>query len=179
MHLLLLLVLLVIFPRYWKLWTASNVPLPNTIAVCILEIATLETLGMVCSFDPFSGARLLVRIICHKFVKVDDIKWTDFKSKFILFCLVRTHFLSTDDEAGITEYLIQELPNVAISTFSYRHQKLSWLSFRLSASFFLETSCLHVSCKFMDCSYAGQYHTAATFHLRIYVFPCLHGLPRF
>lgn len=98
-----------------------------TIAIGTLEIATLETLDMVCSFDPFPGAPLLVRIICHNFVKVDDIKWTDFKSKLILFCLVRTHFLGTDDEAGITECLIQEFPNVAISAFLYRHQKLSWL----------------------------------------------------
>jgi len=74
----------------------------SAIAVGILEIATLETLVMVCSFDPFPGARLLVRIICHKFVKVDDIKWTDFQSKLIVFCLLRTHFLSTDYEAGIT-----------------------------------------------------------------------------
>jgi hypothetical protein len=112
----------------------------STIAVGILEIATLETLGMVCSFEPFPVARLLVRIICHKFVKVDDIKWTDFQSKLILFCLVRTRFLSTDDEAGITTCLIHEFPNVAISTFSYRHQKLSWLRFRLSPSFILDTS---------------------------------------
>jgi len=71
-------------------------------AVGILEIATPETLIMVCSFYPFLGARLLVRIICHKFVKVDDIKWTDFLSKLVVFCLVRTHFLSTDYEAGVT-----------------------------------------------------------------------------
>ena len=141
----------------------------STIAVGILETATLETLGMVCSFEPFQGARLLVRIVCHKFVKVDDIKWTDFQSKLILFCLVRTHFLRTDDEAGITECLIQEFSTLAISNFSYRHQKVSWLSFKLSPSFILETSCLHVFCKFMDCFYAVQYHTAATFHLRIYV----------
>jgi hypothetical protein len=99
-----------------------------TILVGILESATLETLGVDCSFDPFSGARLLVRIVYYKFVKVDDIKWTDFRSKLILFCLVRTHFISTDDDAGITERLIQEFPHAAISTFSYRHQKLSWLS---------------------------------------------------
>jgi len=74
----------------------------SRIAVDILEIATLETLVMVCSFDLFPGARLLVRIICHKFVKVDDIKWTDFQSKLIVFCLVRTHFFSTDYEAGVT-----------------------------------------------------------------------------
>jgi hypothetical protein len=64
----------------------------STIAVDILEIAALETLGIVCSFDPFPGAQLLVHIIFHKFVKVDNIKWTDFQSKLILFCLVRTHF---------------------------------------------------------------------------------------
>jgi hypothetical protein len=29
MHLLLLLVLLMIVPSYWKLWTASNVLFPN------------------------------------------------------------------------------------------------------------------------------------------------------
>jgi len=90
----------------------------STIAVGILKIAALETLGIVCSFDPFAGARLLVRIIFHKFVKVDDIKWTVFQSKLILFCLIRTHFFSTDDEAGTTECLIKEFPNVAISTFS-------------------------------------------------------------
>jgi hypothetical protein len=57
----------------------------SAIAIGILEIAALETLGIVCSFDPFSGARLRVRIIFHKFLKVDDIKWTDFQSKLIYF----------------------------------------------------------------------------------------------
>jgi hypothetical protein len=137
----------------------------STIAVGILENAVLETLGIS---DPFARVRLLVRIIFHKFVKVDDIEWTDFQSKLILFCLVRTHFFSTDVEAGTTECLIQEFPNLAISTFSYRHQKLSWLRFRMSP-FILETICLHVFCKFTDCFYAGQYHMAATFNLRIYM----------
>ena len=57
----------------------------STVAVGLLEIATLETLVIVCSFDPFPGARLFVHIICHKFVKVDDIKWTYFQSILIYF----------------------------------------------------------------------------------------------
>jgi hypothetical protein len=70
---------------YDRLYAERINTICNTITVGILEIATLETLGMLCSFDPFPGARLLIRIICHKFVKVDDIKWTDFQSKLILF----------------------------------------------------------------------------------------------